>query len=64
MSERTLANILEEITSVEIGLSHQGKSLETPKLKELKLEAKNHPASEPGRDLPPIIGRIGVSIGS
>jgi hypothetical protein len=51
---RTLADILEDVTAAE-----QKYGIESPEAQKLREEARNHPSAAPGRDLPPIIGRMG-----
>jgi hypothetical protein len=55
MTERTLAVILEEVTASEIS-----DGIDSPRAKRLREEARNHPSAAAGRDLPPIIGYMGV----
>lgn len=55
MRDRTLAEILEEIEAKE-----RIASLLAADIGRLRLEARDHPSSAAGRDLPPIIGYIGV----
>ncbi len=55
MTERTLAVILEEVTAAE-----QKYGLDAPQVKMLRAEARDHLDAAPGRDLPPIVGYMGV----
>lgn len=55
MPERTLADILDEITAFEIKDGH-----DSPKVKKLREEVYNHPDAFAGRDLPPVVGILGV----
>lgn len=54
MTERTLAEILEDITAHEIMSGPN-----SPRVIKLREDARNHPEAAAGRDLPPIVGTIG-----
>ena len=54
MSNRTLANILEDVTAAE-----QKHGIDSPEVAKLREEACAHPDAAAGKDLPPIIGRMG-----
>ena len=47
--ERTLSQILEEVTDAEL-------ALDLERAKALREEARNHPDAAAGRDLPPVTG--------
>lgn len=56
-NQRTLADILEEITATEIKLNNDPLM---KKLDALRNEARNHPSAQAGRNLQPVVGAVGL----
>lgn len=61
MARLTLAALLEEITQNEqaIGLTGDPNGYHARRLDVLRSEVLEHPDAQAGKDLPPIVGRIG-----